>query len=101
MHRWFGAAIAVMALASAAGGASGGCGTVRLGQTTVATLRNAPIVTLLANGMPATMLLDTGAETTVLTPAVAQRIGAVPTNPPGDGTPVRPIVIRRATVSES
>src|SRR5215475_11425622 len=93
------AAIAVTALALAAGGAgktpaaqswpersgeasisivaaSGGCGTVRLGQTTVATLRNAPIVTLLANGMPVTMLLDTGAETTILTPGVAQRLGA-------------------------
>jgi predicted aspartyl protease len=56
--------------------ASGGCGTIRLGQTTVATLRNAPIVTLLANGMPVTMLLDTGAETTILTPVVAQRLGA-------------------------
>jgi predicted aspartyl protease len=56
--------------------APGGCGTARLGQTTVATLRNAPIVTLLANGMPVTVLLDTGAETTILTPAVAQRLGA-------------------------
>ena len=56
--------------------ASGGCGTVRLGETTVATLRNAPIVTLLANGKPVTVLLDTGAETTTLTPAVAQRLGA-------------------------
>ncbi|HMD67161.1 MAG TPA: retropepsin-like aspartic protease [Stellaceae bacterium] len=55
-----------------------GCGTVRLGETTVATLRNAPIVTVLANGAPVTLLLDTGAETTILTPAVAQRIGAQP-----------------------
>jgi predicted aspartyl protease len=55
---------------------SGGCGTARLGQTTVATLRNAPIVTLLANGTPVTMLLDTGAETTILTPGVAKRLGA-------------------------
>ncbi len=115
MVRWLSAAIALMALASSAGGAgkppiatqlslrgglgaagitgrpvpwgspqaylqiaaaSGGCGTVRLGETTVATLRNAPIVTLLANGKPLTVLLDTGAETTTLTPAVAQRIGA-------------------------
>jgi predicted aspartyl protease len=56
--------------------AAGGCGTVRLGETTVATLRNAPIVTLSANGVPVTLLLDTGAEGTILTPAVAQRIGA-------------------------
>ena len=118
MNRRLSAAIAAMALASAAGGAAktpvaaqswphdelssagfrgatiqpdpgrsrnpnlrvvaaaGGCGTARLGQTTVATLRNAPIVTLLANGMPVTMLLDTGAETTILTPGVAKRLGA-------------------------
>jgi len=56
--------------------AAGECGTVRLGETTVATLRNAPIVTLSANGVPVTLLLDTGAEGTILTPAVAQRIGA-------------------------
>ena len=56
--------------------AAGGCGAVRLGEPTVATLRNAPIVTLSANGVPVTLVLDTGAEGTILTPAVAQRIGA-------------------------
>jgi predicted aspartyl protease len=54
----------------------GSCGTVRLGETTVATLRNAPIITSFANGMAVTLLLDTGAQTTILTPPVAQRIGA-------------------------
>jgi predicted aspartyl protease len=33
---------------------------------------------LSANGSPVTLLLDTGAETTILTPAVAHRIGAQP-----------------------
>jgi hypothetical protein len=47
---------------------TGGCGAARLGETTVATLHNAPIVTLFANDRPVTLLLDTGAETTVLTP---------------------------------
>ena len=56
--------------------AGSGCGAGRLGEITVATLRNAPIVTLSANGKPVTLLLDTGAEWTILTPAVAQRIGA-------------------------
>ncbi len=56
--------------------ATGGCGTVRLGQTTVAAPRNTPIITLLANETPLTLLLDTGAETTILTPAAAQRVGA-------------------------
>ncbi len=56
--------------------ATGGCGTVRLGQTAVAAPRNTPIITLLANETPLTLLLDTGAETTILTPAAAQRVGA-------------------------
>jgi len=83
MNRWCSGAIVTTALVSAAGyaakhpvAAAGGCGTVRLGETTIATLRNAPIVTLSANGMPVTLVLDTGAEGTILTPAVAQRIGA-------------------------
>jgi predicted aspartyl protease len=56
----------------------GGCGTNRIGEIRVATLRNAPIVILLANGRPVTLLLDTGADSTILTPAAAQRIGAQP-----------------------
>ena len=100
MNRWFSGAIAAMVLAAAAGiagaqtrhsstgfdssgigliaDAGSPCGTIRLGETTVATLRNAPIVTLSANGSPVTLLLDSGAETTILTPAVAGRIGAQP-----------------------
>ncbi len=85
MKRWFGGAIVRTLLVSAAGyvtehpvAAAGACATVRLGETTVATLRNAPIVTLSANGVPVTLVLDTGAEGTILTPAVAQRIGAQP-----------------------
>src|SRR5207247_136034 len=56
--------------------AAGGCGAVRLGQTTVAAPGNTLIVTLLANETPLTLLLDTGAEATILTPAAAQRVGA-------------------------
>ena len=62
----------------AADAASDSCGPKPLGEITLATLRNAPIVTLSANGSPVTLLLDTGAETTILTPAVAQRIGGQP-----------------------
>jgi predicted aspartyl protease len=47
-----------------------------VGEITVATLNNAPIVTLLANGAPLTLLLDTGAEWTIVTPAAAKRVGA-------------------------
>ena len=60
----------------AAADSTSGCGAARLGEATVATLHNAPIVTLFANSRPVTLLLDTGAETTVLTPAAAGRIGA-------------------------
>jgi len=80
MNRWLSGAIVTIALVSGAAqqpvAAAGGCAAVRLGETTVATLRNAPIVTLSANGMPVTLVLDTGAEGTILTPAIAQRIGA-------------------------
>jgi predicted aspartyl protease len=62
----------------AADTAGAGCGTSRIGEITVATLHNLPIVTFLANGVPVTLLLDTGAETTILLPAVARRIGAQP-----------------------
>jgi predicted aspartyl protease len=54
------------------------CGIKSLGSITVATLSSAPIVTLSANGHPVTLILDTGAERTILTPAVAERIGAQP-----------------------
>lgn len=83
MKRWLGRAVVTTALVSVAGysaehpvAAAGGCGAARLGETTVATLRNAPIVTVSANGAPVTLLLDTGAEGTIFTPGVAQRIGA-------------------------
>src|SRR6516164_11131371 len=84
MNRWLSGAIVATALVSAAGyaaqhpvaAAGGSCAAVRLGETTVATLRNAPIVTLSANGLPVTLVIDTGAQGTILTPAVAQRIGA-------------------------
>ena len=52
------------------------CGTERLGNTIVAILNRVPLVTVSANGHALTLILDTGAERTVLTPDVAQRIGA-------------------------
>lgn len=68
-------ASALVGVAIAADAPAGGCGTGRIGEITVATLRNAPIVTLSANGVPVTLLLDTGAEWTILTPAAAKRVG--------------------------
>jgi predicted aspartyl protease len=61
---------------TAAAAPASGCGATRIGEITIATLRNAPIVTVLANRSPVTLLLDTGAEWTIFTPAVAKRIGA-------------------------
>jgi predicted aspartyl protease len=54
------------------------CDAQPVGTVIVATLSNTPIVTFTANGLPVVLLLDTGAERTVLTPAVAERIGAQP-----------------------
>jgi len=71
-----GLAPALGGVAIAAGSGPGGCGTARIGEITVATLHNAPIVTLSANGAPVTLLLDTGAEWTILMPAAAKRVGA-------------------------
>ena len=71
-----GGALAIVLACAAEGSAADGCGTSRIGEVTVATLRNSPLVTVSANGHPVTLLLDTGAEWTILTPAVAQRIGA-------------------------
>src|SRR5437763_12446221 len=53
-----------------------GCGTKPIGQIIVATLNRAPMVSLFANGHAISLILDTGAERTILTPAVADRIGA-------------------------
>ena len=54
----------------------GVCGTIRLAETAVAMLSNQPIVKVFANNAAVLLLLDTGAEATVLTRAAAQRIGA-------------------------
>ena len=59
-------------------GAGDGCAARPLGRLPVATLDDAPFVTLLANGHPITLLLDTGAERTTLTPDAAARIKAQP-----------------------
>jgi predicted aspartyl protease len=69
-------ALALGGVAAAPVARAVGCGTSRVGEITVATLRNAPIVTVVANGAPVTLLLDTGAEWTILTPAAAKRVGA-------------------------
>ena len=76
---WASVAILTTALASTpAYAADGGgvCGTIRLAETAVAMLDNQPIVKVFANSATVLLLLDTGAEATVLTPAAAQRIGA-------------------------
>src|SRR2546423_13951467 len=58
---------------STAGYCADGCGTTLRGKIVVATLNRAPFVTLSANSHPVTLILDTGAERTVLTPIAAGR----------------------------
>lgn len=53
-----------------------GCSTRPLGKIVVATLNRAPFVTLAANGHSVTLIVDTGAERTVLTPEAAKAIDA-------------------------
>src|SRR5580704_3307441 len=76
---WASVAILTTALASTPAYAADKvavCGTIRLAETAVAMLDNQPIVKVFANSATVLLLLDTGAEATVLTPAAAQRIGA-------------------------
>ena len=75
---WAGLVIVATTLMSTTGYAAdgvGGCGTIRLGETAIAMLSDEPLVKIFANGVGLILLLDTGAEATVLTPAAAQRIG--------------------------
>jgi predicted aspartyl protease len=53
-----------------------GCSTRLLGKIVIATLNRAPFVTLAANGHSVTLIVDTGAERTVLTPEAAKAIDA-------------------------
>jgi predicted aspartyl protease len=53
-----------------------GCGTQALGIVTVQNQNRAPTISLLANGHPVNLLIDTGAERTILTAAAAERVGA-------------------------
>jgi predicted aspartyl protease len=76
---WASFAIITTALMSSPGHAADGigvCGTIRLAETAVAMISNQPIVKVFANSASVLLLLDTGAEATVLTPAAAHRIGA-------------------------
>src|SRR5262245_47672361 len=79
MTRWFGCAI-VIALTSGPGSVvladAGTCGAVRVGETMLTIVENAPIITLFANGAAIALLVDTGAQTTILAPDAAQRVGA-------------------------
>jgi hypothetical protein len=78
---WASVAILTTALASTLAYAADGvgvCGTIRLAETAVAILDNQPIVKVFVNGATVRLLLDTGAEATVLTLAAAQRIDAQP-----------------------
>jgi hypothetical protein len=79
MQAWASVAVVtttLMAPYSYAAAEVGACGTIRLAETAIAMLSNQPIVSVFANSAAVLLLLDTGAEATVLTPAAAQRIGA-------------------------
>jgi predicted aspartyl protease len=52
------------------------CGAKPLGEVAFATSNNVPVVSASADGHPLSLVLDTGANRTVLTPTAAERIGA-------------------------
>lgn len=56
----------------------GACGGRLLGSVPLDVVRNVPMVAVTANGRRLTMILDTGAERTAITPAAAARIAAKP-----------------------
>jgi hypothetical protein len=60
----------------------GVCGTIRLPETAVAMLSNQPIVKVFADNAAVLLLLDTGSEATVLTPA--PRSGSARSTPASD-----------------
>src|SRR5215204_4759235 len=58
--------------------ASFGCGTKQLVKVTLNVPYRTPLLSVRANGNPLVLLLDTGAERTLLTSLAAERIGAEP-----------------------
>jgi predicted aspartyl protease len=55
-----------------------GCGIGRVGAIAITIAERTPIVTVAANGVPLSLVLDTGAERTILTPAAAERVKGEP-----------------------
>ncbi len=74
-------ALCALAVALAAAGpiraAAQECRPERRAEIAESPMGNVPIVTVLVNGLPADLLLDTGAERTILTTAAATRLGIV------------------------
>ena len=56
-----------------------GCALTRLGQVSLDVAAGVPVVVAQIGGLPARLLLDTGAGTTVVAPHVARRLGLRPT----------------------
>jgi len=54
------------------------CTPKRVAELTVVLVHDVPFVTLTVNGMPATFILDTGAERSIVTTAAAERLGLRP-----------------------
>jgi predicted aspartyl protease len=56
-------------------GWAGACGPVRIGELPIVLIDNVPLVDVEIDGVPAILVLDTGAQRTVLTPAAVARLG--------------------------
>ena len=54
------------------------CGPHKIADIAVATVGRVPVITVTGNGLPLSLILDTGAARTVITPTAAERIKAQP-----------------------
>jgi predicted aspartyl protease len=68
-------AVAAGGLCRGAAAAEGGCVAPREAELVLRLLRDVPLITVAINGKPATLVLDTGAQETVLSAAAAARLG--------------------------
>ena len=71
----------VLLLLSACGGTPDSCRLETLATLPVRQLGNVPVVTAEINGRPATLVLDTGSDATVLNRTAARRLGVAETGP--------------------
>lgn len=67
--------VLLLALSGCAGGPGASCRLEKLAELPVQLVNNVPVLTVEINGRPASLVLDTGSDATVLSRAAARRLG--------------------------